>query len=302
MAFDDFLNYIASQLTPNPQSFLGAPLNPDPNSVGNGGQDAGQQAGILAQAAAAGAQGAAAQGGRSGTTQQTRNSGRGPAEESGGAQAQTDASTSSNARRGSFNPSAAGKAKIDPSWRQNKLFDYGDPAFAMQNALRDMGINPYRQNPFIADFMRAAPGLANAHIIQNAGARPEDVDAMGGTGAMFGSFLQDVLGRGAINSTLRDANSALGSPGSGVFQTLSTYLDNLDNGGAVNPYLNMLYERMDNPNEMGNLLGSLTAPRLGPALGQSYQRGLGASLGGSYRNYIKTGDPATDWWTAIMAR
>lgn len=204
-----------------------------------------------------------------------------------------------NAAAGGFSP-RPGANNLPPNWRQNKLFPYEDPAFAMQSALIAQGINPYRANPFIKDYMDSAQGMALAHLIQNRGANTDDVEARGGPGQLFGDFLKGQIGSGSMLSTMQNARGQIGGgAGQGLLGELSAYADSVLQGGKANPFMELLYQQAGTPSGLAGMLSSLTAPALGGKLGDAYERGTNRSMAGSARRYIESGDPALDWWQFV---
>ncbi len=179
---------------------------------------------------------------------------------------------------------------------QNLLYPLDDPNEAFVNALRDIGVNPYRSNPFVTALQRGAQGSRVSFLADK---------VMGGTGQNsgvpgqdYGAFLRQRLGSG----TLMNEMSALADPGhyGQVLNRVRGFQDQMNQGmnpTGLDPYMSALNDIFSADNGRGALgaYASLRAPNMG-ALGQSYTRSLANFGDSAYRRFVQEGDLQSDPW------
>jgi hypothetical protein len=177
-----------------------------------------------------------------------------------------------------FNPSGA---SANPTAGQvaTQLQYGGDPREAMINAILNMGGNPFSSSPMMKMLLSLAPGLQATEFLSNIGAKPTDIQGMGGQGKMFGDFLQNAIGGGGnIFSTLSNTFSQLPQ----YMNQLRDYQNQVKSGGIaggqISPFAASLEDQLSSPSGMGNLMTSLIAPSLG-SLGRPYAGALQDVLG-----------------------
>jgi hypothetical protein len=151
-----------------------------------------------------------------------------------------------------------------------------NPRFAVQSALLDMGINPFRGNPMLGMLMRFAPGLNQAFLLSNLGVSPEALGQAGGQGAMFGNYLRQVLSSpNGVGNALLSAQRSL----PGAFAELKRIQDQIAGQGmplsALSPIAESLLSTWDDPQGALGAYAALTTPFMGPSMAQSFARGLG---------------------------
>lgn len=170
----------------------------------------------------------------------------------------------------------------------------GDPRQAMINAILNNGGNPFTSSPIMKILLSTAPGLQAAHMLTNIGANPNDVNAMGGTGQMFGDFLKGQLSGGNIFNTLSGVSSQLPQ----YMNQLRDYQEQVKGGafanGGISPFAAALEDQIGDASGMGRLMTALQAPGLG-SLGQSWagalNSGLGAKQNAMWNQFAQGGDP-----------
>jgi hypothetical protein len=172
---------------------------------------------------------------------------------------------------------------LPPSFRTDELYG-GDPTAAMMAVLRQMGVNTFRTNPFVARLLGAAPGLQAAWQLSNIGAKGDDIDANGGIGQMFGDFLRGQLQGGSIMSTLANARSNMPNYANQLNDLTQQVTNGMD-PTQVPAFVKFLDTQLNNPNQFAELYGSLMAPALGP-MARSYQSALNASTFNSAQNRL----------------
>lgn len=189
------------------------------------------------------------------------------------------------------NPQAAGMIRYPTE----------NPRFALQSAIQDMGGNPFRADPYLGMLMNSAQGLASSFMLNNLGTDASGIAGQGGEGAMFGKYLQGVLGEsGGIGSTLAGANSQMGS----YLGQLTDIQNQMASGGGgglqnVNPFAQYIMDQMANPGGAAGLQASLTTPFMGRSVGQAYTGGLqdvaGQALRQRGQDLNQSGLPRNFW-------
>ncbi len=171
---------------------------------------------------------------------------------------------------------------VTPNMRTDELYG-GDPVAAMMAVLQNMGVNPFRSNPFVQRILQSAPGLQSAWQLSNIGAKGDDIEGMGGVGQMFNQFLQGQLSNGSIFSTLANARQNMGNYANQMNQ-LYGQVGTQDMSNLA-PFLGQLDEQLNDPSGFARLYSSLAAPGLGP-LGQSMDRAIKNNVYGAARNRL----------------
>lgn len=201
-------------------------------------------------------------------------------------------------------PAAAAPIPVAPQWRSENLYPLENPQIAMMSVLRDMGVNPFRTNPFVSAIMRSAPGLSALWQLSNIGANTNDLAANGGPGQMFGDFLRGQLQNGTIMSSLQGGVQNFGQY-AGQLNDLTSRLNGGPNAlpiSQIPPFLDSLESKLNSPNGFADIYGALAQPLLGRSLGQSFQQTLGTSALGAYDRFLRTASPTDSFLNAIMAR
>jgi hypothetical protein len=186
------------------------------------------------------------------------------------------------------------------------LYDYGNPTQALVNTMRanGMAINPL--NATFQLLMRAAPGLANAFMLQGAAANDQSADQYGN----FSGFLKNALTAGNVPSILRQAEGNLGS----MIPQARAYLA-ADQSGSPNPLagntlLGALAATLGANNGAGvmDVLSNLHTPLLNRTTSSAYQNllagpaGLGSQANFQYGRGLEAGDTARDFWYYLLGR
>jgi hypothetical protein len=186
-------------------------------------------------------------------------------------------------------------APVDPRQRNQLLYPFDDPSTAFTNALQDSGINPYRNNPFVAQLQKAAPGARVAFLGNTSGNTSQ---AMSDPGGQFGAWLKNQIGSGSLLNTL---SSTAGNFG-GILQRVKNFQD-AQMGGVnptgTDPYVAALNDIFGAQGGQGALgaYASLRTPLMG-ALGQPYGRALQNAGDSAMRQFYQGGglnDNPWDW-------
>jgi hypothetical protein len=200
-------------------------------------------------------------------------------------------------------------------------YNLDDPGFAFNNALQDLGYNPYAANPFIASLRRLAPGMGQAFALNMAtqpgswGQGNTYADIGQNSSTSYGNFL-----RNAIAGTPQTA--AGNNPANqGVYgqmqyarqlmpqavQSIRQQQQNLAGGGTmdqINPFTEMLAQQMAANNGMGTvaLMQNLVSPFMSRNMASAYGQGLQNAQQQALRRYTEPGvDPfAGDIWTYLL--
>lgn len=185
---------------------------------------------------------------------------------------------------GAPNP-ASGNLTADP-WAAGMLrYTVENPAFALQSALIDRGINPFAANPAMGLLMRRAPGLAQAFMLANIGATADDISERGGDGAMFRDFLARALSNGMGAPTLAAAPGQL----SGAFAKIAAMNAAAKAGGLslseVNPFAAMLANVYGSPSGGAGAYAALTTPFMSGDVGRAFSGALQNAAGGALRRF-----------------
>lgn len=180
---------------------------------------------------------------------------------------------------------------------QQLLYPLDDPTTAFRNALQDMGINPYRSNPFVTALQKQAQG-ARISFLADRARTPNAVNTPGvsNPSQAYGEFLKSNLGRGDLLGQMgRDA----GNFGS-ILQTVRDFESGLSNGSlqaASNPYAAGLRDIFAGDNGQGAMsaYASLRTPGLG-SLAAPYTRALSNVADQSSRRFAQQGGLNDDVW------
>lgn len=189
----------------------------------------------------------------------------------------------------------------DLSWmRDQQLYPLDDPGTAFNNALRDVGVNPFRSNPFIDQLSKAANGSRIAFLARG---RPMYA-ASGGSSFSnpstdYAAYLKDNLSNGTMFQNLQATAQNWGD----TINKMKAYEDSQANGSVsdVNqsPYYAPLHDLMSSNNGMGALsaYSQLRTPMMG-SIGASYNKALQSAGEGAMRKFAQEGglnDSPWDW-------
>jgi hypothetical protein len=204
------------------------------------------------------------------------------------------------------NPAAGPMPTTGQTAGNQTLYNWDNPTQALVNTMRAQGqaINP--MNPLFQMLMRAAPGLANAFLIQGAGNNAQSNDYTGD----FSRFLGNAVSSGNIPSLLSQARNDLGS----IIPQARAYAA-ADQGGAANPLasntlLGSLTSSLMSNNGSGilDVLNNLNTPTMNRSSASAYQNLLGGPAGlGSQATYelgrgLMGGDLSKDFWYYLLGR
>jgi hypothetical protein len=185
---------------------------------------------------------------------------------------------------------------------QNLLYPLDDPNTAFSNALQNMGINPYKSNPFVNALQKNAQGARIAYL--------SDMSKVGGNvlsqpgyatpAEGFGNYLRGQIQGGNLIGTLTRQAQEFPS----MLNTVRKYESQMASGtGAseLNPYTASLRDIFAADNGKGALgaYASLRSPRLG-ALAGSYTRALDQRGDAAVRNFALNGNYDDDVWKYIF--
>jgi hypothetical protein len=121
-------------------------------------------------------------------------------------------------------------------------------------------------------------------MLSNIGAKPQDIDAMGGQSQMLGDFMQHALKGGNAFSMLSNASANL----PGYMNQLRDYQQNINSNstnGQISPFAATLEDQIGDKAGMARLLASLQAPGLG-GLAQPWANALQGSLSGANQRML----------------
>jgi hypothetical protein len=196
----------------------------------------------------------------------------------------------------------------DPSgegFRAQQLYNEDDPQAAVQNALQDMGINPFNPgNPIVSLIMRAAPALAMAYRINNASTPGVTEQSIVDTPYAFRDYVTNAVRQGktitgpaaaaqqipAIIDKIRSLAQDTGGTGAGGISGL---------GG--NPFVEIMGQLLGK--DFGGGTTDILAALLGPGMNRStaagYRSGLTRALSQAQRKFdfgsISRGENADIW-------
>jgi hypothetical protein len=179
-----------------------------------------------------------------------------------------------------------------------------NPQFALQSALMDRGINPFRANPYMGLLMGRAPGLAQAFMLSNLNTSAGDMEAGGGEGGMFGSYLSNLLDHpGGMTSALGNAARML----PGALGQITAMQDALAQSGGsfqgTNPFAYALSQIYDDPQGSAGAYGALLSPFMSRGVGQAFQTGLGQVAGMGQRRLaedVGRGGEVKNFWDYLF--
>lgn len=175
------------------------------------------------------------------------------------------------------------------------LYPLDDPTSAFTNALRDIGINPYRSNPFVDQLKKSASGARIAFLSNTQGGPHEDPSQK------YGDYLRNNLRGGTLMNQLRGSAVGFGDMLRRVRQHEDT-LSSGTSGVSLSPYDAALKEIMRADGGMGALgaYASLRSPLLG-SLGGAYGRATQAAGEGAMSRYYRQGDARSDPFNWLFA-
>lgn len=180
---------------------------------------------------------------------------------------------------------------------QQVLYPLDDPETAFRNAMRDVGINPMRANPFVGQLMKAAPGARIAYL---ATGRPES-GVLGNPSQGYGQFLRNQLGAGTLFSNMTHVAGNM----SEVTNALKQWQDMVDNGNLQQVTNNPLYTALNDILSANGGMGALSAyaqlrtPMLG-AIAPSFTRATQAAGEGVTRSFANNANPSDSIWDWIF--
>lgn len=178
---------------------------------------------------------------------------------------------------------------------QQFLYPLNDPNTAFTNALRKMGVNPNRSNPFVTQLQKYAPASRVAFLGDFA-QRPTQMGTpnYASPEAMYGNYLQGQLQQGNLVGSTNAAANNFGS----LLAQVKAFEDQLGAGTnitSLNPYTAALRDLFRSDDSMGALgaYASLRAPRMG-SLGSSYARAIQSAGQSAQANYYNQGNIHSD--------
>src|SRR6266542_2452882 len=95
--------------------------------------------------------------------------------------------------------------------KQKALYDWENPDFAFNNALRDLGYNPYAANPIMAELRRLAPGMSISYQQRQAANPTVNPGNVSGLYGDFGSYLRNSISGGGVLDTLNSGVNNFGN-------------------------------------------------------------------------------------------
>jgi hypothetical protein len=218
--------------------------------------------------------------------------------------------------------------------KESLLYPLDNPEYAYNNAMSDVGINPYSANPFAKAMKRMAPSLGASYLVEqssnNRANTPAGIARTGQgyadgqhTSMPFSTYLR----ASASGQNVAPAYNMPGDP-SGEYPTMGTaaqnvgtslqwlpnaigdvrtYRNNLNNGSAnmsnINPFMAAFSDQLAAGNGQGtvDLASNLMSPWLAPAMASSYRNALTASLGNANRKLAAEPlNTTNDIWTYLM--
>jgi hypothetical protein len=165
------------------------------------------------------------------------------------------------------------------------LYDPDNAKMAVQNVLKDMGVNPMNPGNLIAQMiMRASPGLGLAFQAKNAVAGNMAPNATTDYGDQFKQFLSGNIGGGSVLSTLGSTAQAL----PGIIAAIRNVGQD-QQGVNVNPFAQALLDTLGANSGEGTIaaLSALNGPMMPRSLMQGYQKGLQGSLLNALRSGVQ---------------
>lgn len=188
-----------------------------------------------------------------------------------------------------------------------QLYDWSNPTQALINTMRNNGVQMNVMSPLTQTLLRAAPGLANAFLLQGAAANDPSADQY----ANFSGFLNNALKNDNIPTLLRNAEGNLGSMIPQARAFLNAQQSGSPNPLAGNTLLAALSSVLGQNNGAGamDVLSSLHTPFLNQRTSSAYQNllagptGLGSQANTQLGNYFGAGgtDPR-DFWYYLLGR
>jgi hypothetical protein len=191
---------------------------------------------------------------------------------------------------------------------QQLLYPLDDPTTAFRNALQDMGINPYRNNPFVTQLQKNAQGSRIAFLSdmsRNQGpqgyqSNVMDNPAWADPSTAYGNFLHTNLQGGSLLNAMSHYAQNFGNSLKAV-QAQEDQMAAGTNAASLNPYTSALREiyRADNGQGALAAYASLRSPALG-SLGSSWTRALQNMGDSGMRNFAQQGGVNDEVWDYIF--
>lgn len=183
---------------------------------------------------------------------------------------------------------------------QDLLYPLDDPTEAFRNAMQDIGINPFRSNPFVEQMKKFSQASRISYLADRAfnpgagGVRPE---ALPGEG--YGQYLRGQLQNGTLlNTTYTHSDPAHYKQ---ILDRVRGYQDQIAAGGTnpgeISPYMAALNDIFSAQGGRGALAayGSLRSPLMG-SLAPSYTRSLADFGDAAMRRFAQEGGVNDDPW------
>lgn len=152
-----------------------------------------------------------------------------------------------------------------------QLYNPDNPAFAVQNVLRNMGLNPFSGNPLTQAIMARAPAYSGAYRAQAANGYNPGADIGGG----FQNFLTNIFSSGNQSDVLANTAANFG----GIANAARSFGDQL----SANPSLQGLNPLMASLANMVLQQGGMGGLNLLATLMSGY---MPASVAGASRQYL----------------
>jgi hypothetical protein len=184
--------------------------------------------------------------------------------------------------------------------RNQFLYPLNDPTTAFSSALRGMGINPNRSNPFVSQLQRSAMGARNAFLANKATTGSDRAYATEDPSAEFQKFLDQNLRSGSLIGRLREEAGRM----PGTIQAIRDYENQLNTNDmptSLNPYMTALRDiyAADNGKGAMSAYASMRAPGMG-SLAPSYTRALSDFADSAIYRFGQNGSLTDDVWTYMF--
>ncbi len=217
---------------------------------------------------------------------------------------------------------------------EDLLYPVDNPDFALNNAMSDIGYNPYAANPFTASVRKLAPALGTSYALEQAmnpnantpgaiarrgqGYSNGQYSSMSFSDYLRGSLTGEDLGNqkynpfpGADYPTTGTARQNIGVQVpylNNTFRSIRDYRNQLGQGGVnfnnLNPYMAALSEQAGSNGGLGtvDILSNLMSPLLGsPAMSGAYNRALRSQGEQAVRKLAGEGlNTQNDIWTYLL--
>ena len=182
--------------------------------------------------------------------------------------------------------------------RNSFLYNWDNPVNALDQAMRDNGVNPFKAgNPFVQMIRSAAPGLALAFQMGHANDSPEAANGLL-TGGGFGDYLRGALSGGNVFSSLQGAANSLPSL---VRSLASNYDQNPMGMNSVAAGLLGLLEANAGQGTTGALF-QLLSPMMTGSQRSGYQEQLRSGLETAQRSFANQPSLTNDIWQFLLGQ